>query len=362
MKFAHAVNAMLVLLVLAVAAGVGWLYFGEQANETQAAAKPQPVAVVAKTVALQPLQDAIQVLGTARASEAITVTAEITGVVDEIHFQQSAVVEAGRILVTLASADAQASLQAAQAAVAQYQAMYARESEMHQSGYVADAKLEQTRTQLSTARSQVAVAEAALADHVIRAPFAGRLGLREVSVGSLVQPGTVITTLDDVTPIEVQFEVPGRFVGTLAPGQTIVAQSTAYPQTEFHGEVEAIATRVDPVTRTVAVRAVLANNERQLKPGMLLTMRLIRATAPALLIPELAVVAQNDEQFVFVVDDGAARRQTVQTGRRRPGWVEITSGLQPGDVVVTQGTLKLRDGTPVEREQHTAAAITGSVG
>src|SRR5699024_3250139 len=106
--------------------------------------------------------------------------------------------------------------------------------------------------------------------------------------------------------------VPGRFVGTLAPGQAIEAQSTAYPQTEFHGQVEAIATRVDPVTRTVAVRAVLANTGRQLKPGMLLTMRLIRDTAPALMIPELAVVAQNAKQFVFVVSDGMARQQTVQ--------------------------------------------------
>src|SRR5699024_10024211 len=102
------------------------------------------------------------------------------------------------------------------------------------------------------------------------------------------------TTLDDITPIEVQFEVPGRFVATLAPGQAVVAHSVAYPQTEFDGEVVAVATRVDPVTRTVAVRAVLANAERRLKPGMLLTMRLIRDTTPALMLPELAVVAEND--------------------------------------------------------------------
>src|SRR5699024_8998768 len=123
------------------------------------------------------------------------------------------------------------------------------------------------------ARAQVAVAEAALANHVIQAPFSGRLGLREVSVGGWVQPGTVITTLDDVTPIEVEFSVPSQFVGTLSPGQTIVAHSTAYPQAEFTGTVQAIATRVDPVTRTVKVRAELRNSKHLLKPGMLLTMR-----------------------------------------------------------------------------------------
>src|SRR5699024_1459238 len=142
-------------------------------------------------------------------------------------------------------------------------------------------------TALQAARTQVAVAEAALANHVISAPFAGRLGLRQISVGSLVQPGIVITTLDDITPVEGDFEVPARFVGTLAPGQAVAAEAAAYPGQGFHGEVAAIATRVDPVTRTLAVRAVLDNTEARLKPGMLLTMRLIRDTAPALMIPEL---------------------------------------------------------------------------
>lgn len=353
----RAVNVFLIALLLAAAAGVAWLYFGQRPAVAATRGQPDPVAVIAQSVRLQPLQDKIQALGTARASESVTITPEVAGIVATIHFQQGSVGEAGQTLVTLQAADAKARLQAARAAVAQRKSSYQRERELHASGLVSDAELEQARTQLRTARSEVAVAEAALANHVIRAPFTGRLGLREVSAGGWVQPGTVITTLDDVTPVEVEFSVPARFVGTLAPGQTIVAHTAAYPDAEFSGTVKAVATRVDPVTRTVKVRAVLANSKRLLKPGMLLTMRLIRAVEPALMIPELAIVAQNDKQFVFVIKDDKAQRQLVQTGRRRPGRVEITSGLQPGDEVVVEGTLKLRDGTPVVARQQEADTV-----
>lgn len=356
------INAILFVVVLAAAAGVARLYFGERPAVADTMGDPDPVAVIAQSVRLQPLKNQIQALGTARASESVTITPEVAGIIEDIRFQQSSVVEAGQILVTLQAADAKAGLEAAHAAVAQRQSTYQRKRELHQSGLVPDAELEQAQTQLRTARSEVAVAEAALANHVIRAPFTGRLGLREVSAGGWVQPGIVITTLDDVTPVQVEFSVPGRFVGTLAPGQTIVAHAAAYPQAEFSGTVQAVATRVDPVTRAVQVRAVLNNAQRLLKPGMLLTMHLIRGTAPALMIPELAVVAQNDKQFVFVVENGKAQRRAVQTGQRRPGRVEITAGLQPGDVVVTQGTLKLHDGTPVEREQQTDTAAAESIG
>lgn len=357
MSVSRGINAILVLVLLIAASGVAWLYFGHRSsggNETESAA---PVAVIAQQARLQPLKDRIQALGTARASKAVEITPEVAGVIEDIPFRQGTVVAAGEVLVTLEDAEVQARLASARASVAQRQRIYERQRELHQSGLISDAELEQARTGLRTARAEVAVAEAALADHVIRAPFDGRLGLRQVSDGGWVQPGTVITTLDDVTPIEVEFSVPARLVGTLSPGQIIVAESPAYPSVEFAGTVQTVATRVDPVTRTVRVRAVLRNGERLIKPGMLLTIQLIRGTSPALMIPEQAVVSQNDRQSVFVIDNGKARKQAVETGYRRPGQVEITRGLSAGEWVVVEGTLKLQAGTPVVLANPSEAAV-----
>jgi len=343
------INGLLFIVVSIAAAGVAWLYFGERAELNVEASVSEPVTVLAQRTRPQPLADRIQALGTARANQAVEITPEISGVIDTLPFKPGLTVQAGEVLATLEAAGVKANLEAAQARAAQSSSDYERQRELFGSNMVSESQLQLSETQLRTDRAGVAVAEAALADHVIRAPFGGRLGLREVSVGSLVQPGTVITTLDDLTPVELEFTVPGVFVGTLEPGQILTARSAAYPDIEFSGTVQNVATRVDPVTRSVRVRAALPNTKRLIKPGMLLTVRLTRDTKSALMIPEQAVVPQNDRQFVFVIEDGVARRRQVQTGARRPGLVEITDGLAPNESIIVEGTLKVRDGTPVTR-------------
>lgn len=360
MNRARAINVALLVVVLVAVAGIAWLYLDEHTRVGNSQRQPEPVSVIAQQVRLQPVQNRIQALGTARASQSIKITPEVSGIIETIAFQQGSRVEVGEVLVKLQADEARARFQAARATVAKRKSTYQRKRQLHASGLISDAELEQAKTQLQTARAQVAVAEATLANHILRAPFSGRLGLRRVSKGSLVQPSTVITTLDDITPIKVDFAVPGRFIGTLSPSQTIVAHTTAYPETEFTGTVQAIATRVNPATRMVQIRAVLRNPKRLIKPGMLLTMRLVRGTQPAIMIPELAIVAQNDKQFVFVIEDGKAQKRLVQTGRRRPGKVEITKGLKPSEVIVVEGTLKLRNGTPVKRTgQKTTNTTSG---
>lgn len=341
------INIALLLVLLLAVAGVAWLYLGERSVARDGAAPAEAVAVIAETTREQPLVDSIQALGTARASQAVEITSRVSSVVEEIRFEEGGMVQTGQVLVTLEAAEVQANLEAARAALAESLSLYERNRELYATGAVSVSQLQQLETRMRADRALVAVAEAALAEHVIRAPFAGRVGLLQVSVGSLVQPGAVITTLDDTNPIELDFSVPELFVGTLEPGQAIVARSGAYPETEFNGTVQTVATRVDTVTRAVTVRAVLPNPARLIKPGMFLTVRLIRKTAPALLIPEHAVVPENERQFVFVVEDGVARKRAVQTGRRRPGMVEITAGLAPGETIIVEGTLKVRDGTPV---------------
>jgi membrane fusion protein (multidrug efflux system) len=201
---------------------------------------------------------------------------------------------------------------------------------------------------LSANQARVAGARSQLNDTIIRAPFAGRVGLRNISIGSYVSPGTVITTLDDTSVIKLDFSVPEVFLAALQEGLAISARTSAYPEVEFKGKVSSIDSRLDPVSRAIVVRARIDNKDGRLKPGMFMTVKLMRADSAALMLPEEALVPEGNKKFVFVVRDGKAMRTEIETGRRRPGEVEVTAGLAEGDVIVTEGTQKVRDGAPVK--------------
>jgi membrane fusion protein (multidrug efflux system) len=203
----------------------------------------------------------------------------------------------------------------------------------------------------------VASARSKLGDTVVRAPFAGRVGLRRVSVGSLVSPGTVITTLDDTSTIKLDFTVPETFIPAVQPGLGIVGRSVAYPDRGFEGRVASVDTRVDPSTRSVTVRALLPNPDGLLKPGMFLTVRLSRGAVDALMIPEESLVPEQGDVFVFVVKDGVAEKRQIRTGERRVGEVQVLDGLAAGDTIVTEGTQKLRPGAPVTVQGGDASAV-----
>jgi len=208
-------------------------------------------------------------------------------------------------------------------------------------------QFEQIEATMKSNLARMDAARARLADTYIRAPFAGRVGLRRVSLGALVTPGTVITTLDDTNTIKVDFAVPEMQLGSLARGQKVVARTSAYPGRDFSGTVASIDSRVDAATRSVVVRATVPNRDGALKPGMFMTVELTQDERPALVIPEEALVPEQARQFVFVAKNGVADKREVTLGRREPGFVEITDGLAAGEAVVIEGTLKLRHGTPV---------------
>jgi membrane fusion protein (multidrug efflux system) len=203
--------------------------------------------------------------------------------------------------------------------------------------------------ELEAARSRLAVAEARSADRIIRAPFSGILGLRSVSPGTLVSPGTQITTLDDISIIKLDFQVPERFISLLASGQQIITEAAAYPDHQFIGVARTIASRVDPITRAATVRAEIANPERLLRPGMLLTVNLIADQRQQLAVRETAVVPIGEKKFVFVVGaDNKVERALITTGAREGGYVEVLGGLTAGQAVVYSGTLQLRQGIKVQ--------------
>lgn len=327
--------------------GAWWLFFRADDAGQVSEEGPPPATVTAQPVETRPFVDAIEALGTTRANEAIEVTSEVASVVTRIHFREGALVQTGEVLVSLDSTETQANLAAAQAALVDSRSQYQRSRQLFENNLVSASDLQRLEAQMNANAAQVEAARARLDYHTIRAPFTGRVGLRRVSLGSLVQPGTVITTLDDIDPIKLDFSVPEIFIGAISAEQRIVTRSEAYPGREFTGTVQSLATRVDPISRSLTVRASLPNPEGLLKPGMFLTVRLIRETAPVVLIPEQAVVPELEKQFVFVVNDEKAHKREVTTGRRAPGVVEITGGLEPGETIIVDGAHKVTDQMPV---------------
>lgn len=292
--------------------------------------------------------DIIEAIGTARANESVTITAQISDTVKEVHFSDGGSVEAGTILVTLTNVEERANVSAALANYTEAKQQFDRTKTLVDQGNLSQASMDAATSALNQARGQLNAARARAGDYVISAPFAGVLGLRQVSPGTLVSPGTAVTTLDDISVIKLDFSVPERFISTVAPGQEIVAGAAAYPGREFRGLVTTIDSRIDPITRAVIVRAEIENSDSALRPGMLLTVDLVSNLTEAVSLPEKALIPIGDDQFVFLVTaGGTAERTEVTIGRRYGDRVEILSGLSEGDLVVTAGTMRLRPGAPV---------------
>lgn len=316
---------------------------GPAASEAQRA-----TIVVMSKVATSDWRDTIEALGTARANESVTLTAKVSETVRKVGFDSGDVVRAGDVIVDLSSGAQLAGLEEARAAYQEAERQLARGQELAQKQLISASLLDTQRSTRDAAKARMDVVRASLSDRVITAPFDGILGLRRVSPGSLVTPGTPIATLDDISVIKLDFTVPERYLAVLSKGQDVAAHSDTYPERDFAGKVASVDSRVDPVTRSVTVRAELPNPERLLRPGMLLSVRLYQAARSAIVVPEIAVIQVGTEAFVYrVAADQTATRVKVGLGSRRRGEVEIASGLAPGDTIVTEGAVKLRDGARV---------------
>ncbi len=331
---------------------------------TSVRAAPEAPGVIVSEAQVIDFPLTIEALGTARANEAIDIRPLVSQRIVAIRFEESEHVEAGRVLVELQSAEARADVASAKATLAESTSQLRRAQQLYETKAVSTSQLDQRLARRDADRAALDAAEARLADTQVSAPFAGVLGLRNVSLGSYVTPDDVITTLDDTDPIKLDFAVPEAVLAQLAPGLPIAAKSAAWPGVDFTGRVESIDTRVDPVSRTLTVRALLPNTETRLRPGMFLTVTLLRENVRALVVPETAIVPERSRVFVFVVGaDDTIERREVRIGRRSPGLVEVMGGLSAGEVVVVEGTQKAIPGRAVrviERAplpgQRTAAA------
>lgn len=323
-------------------------------NETgsKASAKPSrdgaQISVVAASARTDMFVERIEALGTTSANESVVITAEATGRVESINFDDGDFAEASAILVQLQTSQEQASLAAAAANLRTQKSQFERLQNLLKQNLIAQTTLDDQANILQAAEAQFEIARVNVANRTILAPFAGRLGIRRVSPGALVSPGVEIVTLDDLSTIKLDFSVPETYLDVLREGLEIETRSAAYRGRSFLGRVTVTASRVDPVTRTVVVRAELPNEENLLRPGMLMTVDLIQNRGETLLVPEESVFPVGEQQFVYRVEnDDTVRRIPIKTGRRRPGEVEVLDGLAAGDRVVTEGITRIRAGMKV---------------
>jgi membrane fusion protein, multidrug efflux system len=315
----------------------------------------RPVTVVAATVSQQPWQDRIEALGTASANESVVITAKVADSVRDLKFDDGDRVERGQVLVSLTNTEETALLDEAVAALAEARRQEQRLQRSVQSGAVTRQAMDQAKSQVEQAEARVDSVRARLSDRVISAPFAGRLGFRQISEGAFVSPGTAITTLDDLSRIKLDFRVPETLLGAIQIGDQIKAAAAAFPGQAFSGRIEQVDTRIDPVTRSLTVRALLPNDKELLKPGMLLTVKIESQPRQATVVPELAVQGNRDKSTVFRINGGKAELVELRIGARHDGMVEVLDGLQVGDQVVTEGLAKVRPGAQVQLGGASAA-------
>ncbi|WP_425605704.1 efflux RND transporter periplasmic adaptor subunit [Pseudoxanthomonas daejeonensis] len=315
-------------------------------------------AIPVTTTVVQPVawSDTVQALGTAQARESVTLTAKVSEIVDQVHFESGQQVQAGQPLVTLRVDAQQAALGEAESTLAEAEQQYQRLQGLAAQQLVARSTLDAQRALREVAAARVRQMKSDIRDRHVRAPFAGVLGIRQVSPGALLTPNAVIATLDDISRMYVDFQVPEAALSAMVPGARVTAGTAAWPGRKFEGEVQTVDARIDPTTRAVTVRAEFDNPERLLRPGMLLDVHLFRPERQALVVPEIAVVQVGRDTFVYRVgQDDKVERAMVTAGVRRDGKAEIVEGLQAGDRIVVDGTGKLRPGVTVAEGGPAAA-------
>ncbi|WP_077286270.1 efflux RND transporter periplasmic adaptor subunit [Cognaticolwellia aestuarii] len=305
------------------------------------------VSVKTVVIALADFKDAVEAIGTSRANEQVLITSKYSDLVDDISFQDGDTVKKGDILVRLNSQEEAAKVKELQANLAESVAQLNRFQDLFDKKATSKSLVDQQEAKTKAIAAQLLSAKIKLDDLTIKAPFSGVLGFREISLGALVDVGDVITSLDDLSIIKVDFSIPERYLNTIAVGQRIEATNTAYQSEVFIGKVSSIDSRIDPVTRTLKVRAEISNGDHKLRAGMLLNLQVVRNVEKVLQLPESAVIPIEDEHFVFVIEDGKAVKKSFKIGRRYHGFVEVLSGLDNNSEVVIEGALKLSNGTAV---------------
>lgn len=343
------------LLCVAVLALPGCSLLGDSApgagakSDTAAAAAANAPLVVVASAQTRDLVDSVEAVGTAHANEQADINSTVTERIARINFTDGQRVPRGAVIAELVQAEQSATLNENRARLREAELQLARLKQLQAQGFATTARIEQQQAAVDVARAGTQQADSQISDRVIRAPFSGWLSLRRISPGTVVNAGTTIVTIVDHSTIKLDFTVPETYLPALKPGLEISATAAAFPGEQFRGRISSIDPVLDPVTRSATARAILPNPDLRLRPGMLMTVDISSPARSALTVPELSVIGEGSGAYVWKVSpDNQAVRANVTAGIRRDGLVEILSGLQPGDRVVSEGTVKLRGPGPVK--------------
>jgi len=353
------------MLIMFVAVGLilggvfGYITFKNRMTKQFMMSQGQPVQTVSTTTAnAMEWLPRLQAIGSLRAVQGVELSAEVAGMVTGIYFQQGENVEKGAPLLQLRADSDSAKLKSLNAAAELARLTYRRDEAQFNANAISKQTLDSDKANLDIAIANVAEQQALVDKKLIRAPFSGQLGVRNVDLGQYLDAGTTIGTLQALDPIFADFFLPQQALAKLKPGQTVTVKTDAYPGQDFNGDISVINPKVDPMTRNVQVRATLNNPDRKLRPGMYVNIS-IATGAPQRLItlPRTAISFNPFGSTVYrVEDDGKndkgeakliAKQAFVTTGEMRGDQIAVIGGLKEGDTVVTSGQIKLRNGTPI---------------
>jgi membrane fusion protein (multidrug efflux system) len=351
------------IMLVAVAVVLGGVFgfkafVGLKIKEVMAAMGNQPQTVSTTTAVKTEWQERLEAVASLRAVRGADLSLEVPGVVEEINFESGDDVEEGKLLLKLRDNDEVARLKSLEAMERLYTLTYERNLTLRKTQAVSQAVVDSDLANLENFKAQVAQQKAVIAKKSLRAPFAGKLGLRQVDLGQYLPAGTVIATLQALAPIYADFYLPQQAINQIKVGQTVTAKVDTYPGRTFSGTISAINPKVETGTRNVQARATLDNADHALLPGMHATVEVV-VGAPRRLVtlPQTAISYNPYGNLVYVVDgagkdgegkDGLVARQTFVTlGDARGDQVAVLKGVEEGQVVVTAGQMKLRNGIPV---------------
>ncbi|MDU0352674.1 efflux RND transporter periplasmic adaptor subunit [Paraglaciecola aquimarina] len=335
-----------ILIALILVSGLlVYLYLPTDEQQQKQTSTTTPVRTY--TVVEQEFPVTVEALGTANANESTTITAQTSDIVQSIYFDDGDIVKKGQLLLKLNDREEQARLNELDINLQEAKRQLKRIDNLAQLSVASKQLLDEQGARVKALKAQLEVAKTQLDELELRAPFGGLLGVRNVSVGALVEPGDLIVTLDDMSSIKVDFTIAEQHLPSVHSGQTVSATSVAYPGETFTGKISNIASRVDPITRAIQIRAVVDNKDLKLRPGMLLQLNVQKQVLRTLVLPESALVPIEDKQFVFLLKDNIAEQREVTVGLRKPGIAQITEGITENDQVVVEGALRLKNGSQV---------------
>ncbi|MBV6642546.1 MAG: efflux RND transporter periplasmic adaptor subunit [Cyclobacteriaceae bacterium] len=296
----------------------------------------------------QELKNQINITGTILADESVLLNSEVAGKVSEILFEEGQFIKKGKLLVKLNDDEIKADLERLRFILKLNEDNEYRQKQLLEKEAISREEYETALTTLNTSQAEIRVLQARLEKHYIKAPFDGIVGLRSISVGSYLNPGTAIAELFKIDPVKVEFSVPSKYLQLVNVGDRINFSVDAYPDEVFNGEIYAVEPQVDPQTRSIRIRALANNKKNQLYPGQFARINLILEVIDnALLIPTQAVIPELNGKRVFTYKNGKVVSQSIETGLRNEENVQVATGLSPGDTVITTGVLQINHGSEV---------------